>query len=418
MKKMLFLLCLFSLVFGFSSQALAFDGYNNPIRVLLSSTASPQSVTVTYSNYTLVNSNGGVVANLTAGQNYTLNQGETLSSDNGYGRFAYNNIEYRGDLCFHNGFIVNKLGMEEYLLSVVMNEIGGYSPNIEAIKAQAVASRSYGCVGKKNPRNPNYDIFTDTRDQYYGGFTDEKYNAGDSVSARIRQACKATENQVVYYRGNLAKTICCANTGGYSEDAQVVWGGSYPYMKGIVAPWDSQSFVGENYGASGTYKVVKMPTSYGWTKTFNVNDIVTKVEKQAGKTIGKLKDIIVENTDSGYAKTITFDGTANDVAMKGSDLRSLLGLRSGNFDVILGYHLGTAQDFPLQLLDTAKFTELFNKNVETATFEGRGYGHNVGMSQWSACVMAYKGMDYQYILNYFYNQNKNDGAMTIENFRG
>lgn len=413
----------FAFILALAPGVRAYDGYNNPIRVHLSSVSGSVSAQITQGNYAVLNNSGQQVSSVQAGQSVSLAVGQTLSSQDGQGRFKYNSKEYRGDLSNTGAgsktYQVNRLGMEEYLYSVVALEIGGYAPAIEALKAQAVAARSLACFAKKSPRTPYYDVVSTTSDQAYGGFSSEGYSTSSaSVSYRIREACKATENLVMYYNGSLIKGIYCANTGGHSAAAATVWGGDYPYLQGRSVPYDSQSFVADNYSDSSqsSYQAVKTPTSYQWRKTYSYSDVVSKIQTATNQEIGVLQDIVIEHADGGYAKAVTFVGSAGSVTLSGEKVRSSLSLRSGTFSVVLGESLGALQPFSLQYLDSDNFGRFLNRSGKVVNFQGRGYGHSVGMSQWAACVMAHQGITYQEILNYFYSGNSN--ALTIERFKG
>lgn len=415
LKKLLTLAISLAIVLAWGISAWAYDGYSNPIRVRVGASSGSVSVGISVGNYTVLNSGGGQVATLTPGQTHTLTGGQTLSSRDGNGRFTYNGKEYRGDLTNTGQYIVNRLGMEEYLYSVVSREIGGYAPDIEALKAQAVAARSLACNGKKNPRTQDYDLLATTSDQVYEGYTGEDYSDNPaSVSYRIREACNGTANEVMYSNGTVAKGIYCANTGGYSADSGSVWGGNSSYLQGVSVPYDSQSFVADNFSSSSgaSYKVVKMPTSYQWRKTFTYSQIAEKVSAAGGKSLGVLQDIEIESLPGGYAKEVTFVGSNARITLSGSEVRSCLSLRSANFSVILGESLSATQPFTLRYLESGSFDSFLNRSGRVVNFQGRGYGHSVGMSQWGACVMAYQGKNYKEILNYFYTN------ISIEGFKG
>lgn len=411
MKKYVLLFLVTLCLLSFSSSVFAYDGYANPIKVHLTTTSESVAVKVSCSTYQVLDANGAAVSSVGEGTTISLGVGQTLSSVNGYGKFVYGDKEYRGDLINAGGYVVNKLPMEWYLYSVVSMEIRDYSPGIEALKAQAVAARGLASNKLKNPRSNYYNILSTTSDQAYGGYTEEKYN---TVGIGIREACKGTENIVCYYNGVLANTIYCANTGGYTEDAAVVWGGNYPYMKSVISPYDSLGFEATNYTSSGsTYKTFKTPTGYQWVRTMTFEDISAKISG-----IGSIYAISVTNTASGYAQNVTFVGSGGSKSLSGEKVRSALGLKSGSFCAIVGKSVSAKSPFSLTYLEGSNFDNYINRANSTVTFEGRGYGHSVGMSQWGACVMAYKGMTYQQILNYYYNQNQNNGNLTFENYRG
>ena len=400
------LVLIVALIFCLGGNALAYDGYHNPIRVQLASSTDPAlSVKVTSGTYTVVNASGTATATLSEGSSTTLPAGFKLSSLDGNGRFQYGSYEYRGDLIYNGGNAVNVIGMEQYLYGVVMMEIGGYAPGLEALKAQAVASRNLSCYRLQNPRNSAYyDIYSSTSDQAYHGYSGE--SADTAVGARVRAAVDATKDQVMYYQGTLVQAYYMANGGGHTEAAAIVWGGTYPYLQGVSCPWDALPFVGD----SGSYKSMKMPTGYEWTVTLSFADLASELGYN-----GTISDIAVSRDGcvSGYVRTMTVNGSNGSVSYSGSKVRTLLGLRSGDFDIVITRSVAAYKSLSLQYVTSSSFASTFSTSGKMVTINGRGYGHSVGMSQWSACVMAYQGYNYQYILNYFYNQNQNNGYLTF-----
>lgn len=408
-KRLLYLsvLLICCLVFIGSADVMAYDGYHSLIRVKVGD-ASSASVTVTAGSYQVKNAGGTVVATLNHGNAYTLNDGMMLSSVDGNGRFTYDGAEYRGDLSLNGGSAINRLGMEEYLYSVVMKEIGGYSPDVEALKAQAIACRNYAYGKKEAPRDKNYDLLSTTSDQAYGGYTSERYDT--AVGQRIREAVNGTRDQVMYYDGALISAVYSANAGGSTENVENVWGGTYGYLHGISCPWDNYPFSGD----AGTYVSMKMPTSSEWVYTISFADLTKYVS-----SVGTVTDVTVshEGCVSDYARTVTVTGTAGSKSYTGAQFRSLLGLRSSDFDVVIGKSVAANQALSTSYVSFDNFAQAFNASGKTLTIYGKGYGHGIGMSQWSACVMAYEGYTYDRILNYFYNQNQNNGRLVIKSYR-
>lgn len=401
------LILILGLIFCLGGNVLAYDGYHNPIRVQLASTGTALSVKVTSGTYTVINGSGTATATVSAGGSTTLPTGFRLSSNDGNGRFQYGSYEYRGDLIYNGGNAVNVVGMEQYLYGVVMMEIGGYAPGLEALKAQAVASRNLACYRLQNPRSSAYfDIYSSTSDQAYHGYSGE--SADTPVGARVRAAVDATKDQVMYYQGTLVQAYYMANGGGHTEAAAIVWGGSYPYLQGVSCPWDALPFVGD----SGSYKSMKMPTGYEWTMTFSFADLASKL-----KYNGTITDITVDHdTVSGYAKNVIANGTNGSVTYTGESFRSKLSLMSASFEIIITKSVAAYKSLSLQYVTSSSFSSTFSTSGKIVTINGRGYGHSVGMSQWSACVMAYQGYNYQYILNYFYNQNQNNGNLIFKSY--
>jgi SpoIID/LytB domain protein len=113
---------------------------------------------------------------------------------------------------------------------------------------------------------------------------------------------------------------------------------------------------------------------------------------------------------------VTVKGTSGAVSYSGSTFRSKLSLRSANLDIIVGKSVAANKTLTLQYVSSSTFSSTFTTSGKMITINGRGYGHSVGMSQWSACVMADEGKDYRYILNYFYNQNQTNNNLKIDKY--
>ncbi|MGM9566713.1 MAG: SpoIID/LytB domain-containing protein [Clostridia bacterium] len=399
------ILCCF--IFVWDSGVMAFDSYHSPVRVKIGS-ASSASVTVTAGTYQVKSGSGAVVSTLSAGGTASLTEGMILSSVDGGGRFSYGGTEYRGDLRIAGGDAVNCLGMEEYLYGVVMKELGGYAPDVDALKAQAIACRNYAYMKKESPRDADYDLSCTASDQAYGGYTGERYDT--AAGRRVREAVDGTRDLVMYYDGSLVAAFYSANAGGSTENVENVWGGSYPYLKGISCPWDSYPFSGD----AGTYVSMKMPTGSEWVYTISFADLTAKIP-----SVGTVTDVTVshEGCVSDYARTVTVTGTAGSKTYTGTQFRSLLGLRSASFDVVVGKSVAANQALSTQYVSFDSFAAAFSASGKMLTIYGKGYGHGVGMSQWSACVMAYEGYTYDQILNYFYNQNQTNGRLVIRQYQ-
>ncbi len=171
--------------------------------------------------------------------------------------FCYNGVQYRGSLVvqiLNNELLVlNVLDVESYLYGVVGDEMGGGAPP-EAYCAQAVASRSYAL--SMRGQSPWYDVGSDTSAQAYGGYTSEQEFAcnGDNP---VVDAVQSTSGKVLEYAGTLVKAYFHSNAGGYTEDAENVWGISEPYLKGVPSPGDAYADTLGGWAQD----------TYSWTKT-------------------------------------------------------------------------------------------------------------------------------------------------------
>ena len=126
---------------------------------------------------------------------------------------------------------VNRLGLDAYLYGVIAGEMPSHWPG-EALKAQAVAARSYALVSR---RTGAFDLYADVRSQVYGGV------AAETTSARA--AVDATRLQALLYEGEVAHTFFFASSGGRTADVTDIWLDSkpVPYLVSVDDPYDTLS---------------------------------------------------------------------------------------------------------------------------------------------------------------------------------
>ena len=143
---------------------------------------------------------------------------------------------YRGNLVVRRSgatiSVINSLDLDDYVRGVVPSESPARWPLAE-LEAQAVAARSYA-VAQLKP-SARYDLVPDTRNQVYGGMAAER--------PRSNWAVGLTEGQILTYGGQVARTYYSSSSGGRTESAQDVWGGSspIPYLRSVSDPWDTYS---------------------------------------------------------------------------------------------------------------------------------------------------------------------------------
>ncbi len=241
-----------------------------------------------------------------------------------------------------NGTVIT-LSLEEYLIGVVGSEMPA-SFNIEALKSQAIAARTYAL----NKINNNQTVTDTTKDQVYKDNNQLKSLWGegyDKYYQKVKQAVSETEGLVLTYDNKLISAVYHSTSNGFTENAEDVWGNSVPYLKAVSSTYD------------------KNASSYLRQSTFNYSDI----------DILNLDSYInIVRDSSGNVIQITVD---NNV-YTGVEFRNLLGLRSTDFDIIIN-----------------------NNTIEITT---KGYGHGVGMSQYGANGMANNGYNYNQILKHYY----------------
>jgi SpoIID/LytB domain protein len=213
---------------------------------------------------------------------------------------------YRGQLqvSVANGALraVNSVGLEAYLYGVVPSEMPrDWLP--EALKAQAVAARSYALAVKKS--GSWFDLYPDTRSQVYLGIAHE----APSTTAAVQD----TAGQVVLYDGRVATTYFFSSSGGRTSAASEVWPSSpaVPYLVSVNDPYDTIS----PYHRWGPYVV---PAS--------------RLKRVLGVR-GSLTDATMQTGPSGRVLSVTAIGSQGDSTMTGSDLRRALNLRSTWFRI-------------------------------------------------------------------------------------
>jgi stage II sporulation protein D len=285
--------------------------------------------------------------------------------------------KYRGDMEFRaqgQGItVINLLPLEEYLYGVLPREMPANWPE-EALKAQAVASRTFALTNLGLYSAYGFDVLATQMSQMYGGY--------DAEHANSTRAVNETCGEIVTNRGKPISTFFHSSSGGYTENAQDVWKETLDYIRGRPDPYD------------------KNDIHYNWVVTYNAAQLTGQLNSKkslfgpAGTpdcVFSTVEGIdIIENTSSGVrAKKIRVSGKDGGgkplvVEICNADaVRTALGLKSALFE------MKTDRDVSGKLV--------------SVTFNGSGYGHGLGMSQYGACGMADKGYNYQDILKYYYN---------------
>jgi len=266
---------------------------------------------------------------------------------------------------FHKENKTYNMGLEEYLVGVVRAEMPA-SFHEEALKAQAVAARSYALykmLSKSSDSvHPDSSVCTDhthckaykTEEEAFLGWgkDSEKYNL------KIISAVNSTKGEILTYDGEVALAVFHAQTGGgKTESSSDVWGGKLPYLVSVESR--------DENNAPDFYSSLDISFEDFKKKLASENPLVK---------INSPKDIKPPvKSEGGGVKEITIGG----VSFKGSKIRSIFSLRSSCFTI-------TAD----------------NSNVH---FEVSGYGHGVGMSQYGANTMALEGFGYKDILMHYYS---------------
>lgn len=271
--------------------------------------------------------------------------------------------------------------LEVYVRGVVAAEmLPGF--HIEALKAQAVAARTYAVKrmdmfgGKGCSLHPGADVCTDPQHGQAWGSNDTLRVKWGTIGYlrnmyKISQAVRATEGIVLTYQEKVIDAVYHSSSGGRTASAQEVWGQDVPYLQSVASQFEEASphkretrvflfqdlerQLGIRVGAYGEIQK---------DKDGRVTNVVTGVQDDSVA--------VIQRTVSGRAELLKL----GDEIMTGVEIRKLLGLRSTMFSVVC--------------------------SDDMVTFVTSGYGHGVGMSQYGANGMAEQGYSFDKILMHYY----------------
>ena len=301
--------------------------------------------------------------------------------------FSYNDSKYRGtfEIALNGGSftVINLVKLDDYVGGVINEEMGEGWP-AEALKAQAVAARTFALytVEEEKHAEDGYDICATTHCQVYGGVSSESRDALAAVSA--------TRGEVMTYNGAPIYAAFHASSGGRTA-ASGETGTDLPYLKSRPDPEDSEN------------------PNQEWKISVPVKKLVDEL-RAAGYNVGTLKRIEISPLDmkggklgkdrfSSYrVKSVKFVGTLKTVDVPGTKLRWEFDLHSTLFDICYGSGKSMKPN------RTGKI-DITNRAGETVTFAGAGWGHGLGLSQWGARGMAEK-YKYRDILARYYTDVK------------
>jgi stage II sporulation protein D len=266
--------------------------------------------------------------------------------------------------------------LEDYVRGVVAAE-GSMESEPEALKALAIASRTYVLKNLGRHARDGYDFCTSTHCQRY---RQADLDSGGYVSPLIVEAVEATRGEILRDENNeLADSYFSASCGGATADLATLWGGNAPpYLKGVH----------DQYCASGAH--------HSWTDVISQKQMLKALQTDPRTNVGeRLNSVSVSRTDaSGRAELITVEGNRR-ITIKGWD-----------FKIIVGRALGW------NLLKSSRFK--ISSSGSNFVFRGSGFGHGLGLCQEGAHVMAARGATYRQILaKYFPSTNiANDNRLS------
>ncbi|MBO2527588.1 MAG: stage II sporulation protein D [Clostridiales bacterium] len=261
-------------------------------------------------------------------------------------------FDTRTTLCVLTDGGVRKMSLEDYLVGTLLAEMPADFP-AEALKAQAIASRTFALRKAETGKHIGADVCTD-----FACCQGWREDGTAEEIARITQAVCDTDGLVVTYEGALIDATFFSCSGGKTEAALAVWGSDIPYLQSVDSP-------GEEDAPRFTDTVIFSAEEFA--------DQISKICPDAnlsGSPVNWIGEISM--TVGGGIDTVFIGG----VAFKGTTLRSALGLRSTDMD--------------------------FAVTDSEITVTTRGFGHRVGFSQYGAKAMADSGSDFAEILTHYY----------------
>jgi len=246
--------------------------------------------------------------------------------------------------------VINEVDLEEYLQGVMKHEISPAWPK-EAVKAQAVAARSFALNKKLKNIGKPYDLCATITSQVYGGLSGE--------DPRSNEAIYETRGEILIYQEKPIAAYYHATCGGETEDVENVWGGRLPYLKSVRC------------------KYCKDSPHYEWEEKLSLSEISNALSH---KGISEIESIeIYKRSSTGRVVKLVIEDEFGKHIISGNQFRMALG--------------------PNLIRSTYFKMKEKRRRVE---FKGKGWGHGVGMCQWGAKGMAEKGYNYKEILKHYY----------------
>jgi len=398
-QKILFLLLIY-IFFGCSSSKIYIPNSNSDIgsqstiRVLLDYKSS--EVTISVNDEILISDEKQLLAKIASGnklkfsndsRKLTLTIGDTDFTGNKFFISVSDEIEiikidgkkYRGKIIVSNTDseikVVNQLGLEEYVKGVMTKEmpVGKGIENYNALKCFSICIRTYA-FNKIKESKDFFDIYSDTKDQVYGGVDGETEFTNSIVDE--------TKGQLLIYENEPATIFYHSTCGGFTEDVKNVFSNNMvPYLNTVrdgdepfckISPryewtenYSESTFINRLYNA----KLIE-------SKEFNISDVIIKSRFSSGR-VNELEISLMDFAKS--EKIILLSGNQMRSIIKNADGKSIL--KSTLFDITM-------------------------KDERIITISGKGNGHGVGLCQWGAIGQSIKGIDYRDILNHYFPGTK------------
>lgn len=259
---------------------------------------------------------------------------------------------------------VEEVDLDTYLCSVVSAEMPADFEE-EALKAQGVVARTYTVYKINNKKHDNADICDDSNCCQAWISKEDRLSKWEESKRennwkKIESCVNATKGKIITYNNQPINAFFHSNSGGTTELPVNVWGGGsdLPYLQVVETAGEDEY------------------SQYNSEVELTNEELTNKIKEKYSDIqidFSNIEDVkVLEYTDSGRVKKVKF----GNHEISGTEVRSILGLRSTNFEII--------------------------KEDGKIKFKVKGYGHGVGMSQTGADSMAKQGKNYEEIIKHFY----------------
>lgn len=302
-----------------------------------------------------------------------------------YSTNHYEDRQFRGEmnvLVGDNGLtLVNLVGLEEYLLSVVPSEMPAYWP-MNALKAQAVAARSYALANKGRHSKDGFYLCSSNHCTVYKGIANEH----DRTTVAVRE----TVGEILTYNDEPIVAVYTTNSGGFTENSNEIWGTEVPYLKSVTTEIESTDFPDSPLALKNWL--------YNKPESFSAHENYTSINNYRWQVMVPLEIIEerygIDNISRLYPKERSSAGSVIELYVETED-GSKTTVKASR------YRLGGIKSTRFWVRPHCE-----NGELKGFMFYGSGWGHGIGMDQVAAAAMAAEGKLYWEILKHFYTGTK------------
>jgi len=270
--------------------------------------------------------------------------------------------------------LINELEVEDYLKGVLPLEMGNISgaENAEALKAFSIVARNFSYM-KLERKNPVFDVYTDTRDQVYGGYSVEK--------ASSNKAINETAGMILTYNHSPAEVFYFSSCGGYTEDVGNVFSQkSIPYLTTVKDNMEPNCKIAPNFEWKEIYTGGKIVKRLFESKLIENTDCVfVSMEAESRFKSGRVNALSI--------KLRSFEGAEKEVKIYSNNIRRIIKQSSGN-------SILRSTMFQVETKGSGNDAEI--------VLTGKGNGHGVGLCQWGAIAKSRRGDSFREILAFYF----------------